>query len=226
MSTKDSGAPEVDPEGSFEARVDAATAMRRLSHAMVGHSIDPEVLKVVATEANRLAERLEATPPRDRMDASTGQSAFARPKGEEPFAGAVSGDGVDLFHDSPVSGSTNPMSIGLKYHREGDEVVGEVTLGPAFEGAPGRSHGGMLASCIDETMGALLPTLGVMAFTGKLNVTFRAPAPIGVPIEFRSSLRERSGRKLTIDCVGTSEEGVFITADALFIAIDPTAFAL
>ncbi len=226
MSTKDGNVPETDLQGSFEARVDAATAMRRLSHAMVSHSIDRAVLEVVATEANRLAERLEATPLRDRMDAATGQSAFARPGGEEPFAGAVSGDGVDLFQDSPVSGSTNPMSIGLKYHRDGDDVVGEVTLGPAFEGAPGRSHGGMLASCIDETMGALLPTLEVMAFTGKLNVTYRAPAPIGVPIEFRASLRERSGRKLTIDCVGTSEEGVFITADSLFIAIDPDSFAL
>lgn len=226
MNTEENDASEVDPQGSFEARIDAATAMRRLAHAMVGHSIDPETLEVVATEANRLAERLEATPRRNRMDASTGQSAFARPEGVEPFADAAAGEGVDLFHDSPVSGSTNPMSIGLKYHREGDELIGAVTLGPAFEGAPGRSHGGMLASCIDETMGALLPTLGVMAFTGKLNISYRAPAPIGVPIEFRSSLRERSGRKLTIDCVGTSEEGVFITADALFIAIDPEAFSL
>jgi len=47
-----------------------------------------------------------------------------------------------LFSDSIVTGAANPMGLGGYLWREGDVAVQEVTLGKAFEGAPGRAHGG------------------------------------------------------------------------------------
>ena len=45
------------------------------------------------------------------------------------------------------------MGLNASLWREGDVAVMEVTLGRAFEGAPGRAHGGIVAALLDETMG-------------------------------------------------------------------------
>jgi hypothetical protein len=78
----------------------------------------------------------------------------------------------------------------------------------------------VVAACVDETIGGLLPILGTMAFTGRLSLRYVAPCPMHVPIEFRARLDSREGRKLHISCTGTGPEGVFVTATSLFIAVD------
>ena len=127
---------------------------------------------------------------------------------------------VDLFHDSPVSGSASPLSVGLRIRREGEQAIGTVTLAPGWEGAPGRSHGGIVAACVDETIGGLLPIIGTMAFTGHLGLDYTAPCPLGEPLEFRAWLERRDGRKLHITCTGTSPHGQFVKATSVFIAIE------
>src|SRR3546814_9907849 len=56
----------------------------------------------------------------------------------------------------------------------------------------GRSHGGVVASCVDETLGGLLPIIGEMAFTGELSLRYEGPCPMGVPLEFRSRSEEHT----------------------------------
>ena len=70
--------------------------------------------------------------------------------------------------------------------REGDEAVLTVTLGSAFEGAPGRAHGGVVATLIDEAMGMVLHIVGTPAFTGRLTVNYRAPTPLNEHLEDRT----------------------------------------
>ena len=90
------------------------------------------------------------------------------------------------------------MGIAARLWREGEEAVCQVTLGPAFEGAPGRAHGGVVAALFDETMGLVLSISSTPAFTGRLTVTYRAPTPLGEPLEVRARLAGRTGRKMTI----------------------------
>ena len=52
-------------------------------------------------------------------------------------------------------------------------MIATTTLGPAFEGAPGRAHGGVVAAIIDETIGYVLPILGVLAYTANVNIDQR-----------------------------------------------------
>lgn len=202
-------------------RIDAATAMRRLAHAMIAHRVDVALLRRMADAADRLAAEIEMQPVRDRGEELLGSPRFAA--GLQ--AGSLAGVGedvafVDLFHDSPVSGSASPFSIGLQIRREGDESIGTVTLAPGWEGAPGRGHGGVVAACVDETLGGALPALGTMAFTGQLTIRYVAPCPLGEPIEFRARLQRREGRKLYIDCTGTGPGGIFVQATSVFIAVE------
>ena len=89
------------------------------------------------------------------------------------------------------------MGVAAETLRDGDDAVVRSTLGDAFEGAPGRAHGGMVAALFDEAMGFVLSIACTPAFTGRLTVTYRAPVPIGVPLEFRARLTGRDGRKLS-----------------------------
>jgi hypothetical protein len=49
----------------------------------------------------------------------------------------------------------------------------------------------MVAALFDEAMGFVLSINCTPAFTGRLTVTYRAPVPIGVPLEFRARLTSR-----------------------------------
>jgi hypothetical protein len=220
MSVGDSSQP-PDDHPDLPARIDAAAALRRLAHAMIAHRVDVACLHRVADAADRLTAEIEAAPERTRGEELVASPRFAAAAGGGSLAQLMEdGSFVDLFHDSPVSGSASPLSIGLRIRREGEEAIGTVVLAAGWEGAPGRGHGGVVAACVDETIGGLLPILGTMAFTGRLSLHYVAPCPMHVPIEFRARLDSREGRKLHISCTGTGPEGLFVTATSLFIAVD------
>lgn len=199
--------------------------MNRLSHALVRHRADPEVLRTIAREADRLAARIEQEPVRERrMELITHPGFDAAAEGGSLERLMPEGAFVDAFEDSPVSGSANPLSMGMRVGRDGEEAVGRVVLGPGWQGAPERAHGGVTAALVDETLGALLPILGVVAFTGELTCRYVAPTPIGVPIEFRARRAGQEGRKLFLECDGSSESGVFMRARSVFVTTDLDIF--
>ena len=96
----------------------------------------------------------------------------------------------------------------------------EAVIGKAFEGAPGRSHGGIIATLIDETMGFVLGLHGLFALTARLVVTYRAAAPVGQSVVARAWLEHRDGRKLTIGATVTAGDVRVADAEALFITVD------
>jgi hypothetical protein len=216
----------VDDHADLPARIDAAMVVRQLAHGLVSRRVEVSVLRQIAAEVEALAQEVEASPGRSRLDEMATNPRFAAALKSGTMSDVVDdGAFVDLFHDSPVSGSANPLSIGLRIRREDDQAVGTVTLAPGWEGAPGRSHGGVVAACVDETLGGLLPILGTMAFTGELTLRYRAPCPLGVPLEFRAWLVERDGRRLHLAASGTGPDGVFVESTALFIAVDMARLA-
>jgi hypothetical protein len=215
-----------DSHDELPARVEAAAAMNRLAHALVGHRADAAILRHLAVAAERLAAEVEAQPRRFRAASLSGSSQMKEAIEERSGLRDAVSDGafIDVFHDSPVSGAANPLSVGLRIRADGTDAVGIVTLRHGWEGAPGRGHGGIVAACIDETFGGLLPLLGEMAFTGELSIRYDAPCPIGVELQFRARLLGREGRKLHLECTGTAGGTPFVRATALFITVDLARF--
>lgn len=197
-------------------RLRAAAALRRLGHAVVAHDAEEADLEALATMADELRARVEAAPRRSRPIGAMKQAQFAGP--------TDAGEPLDHFPDCVVSGRANPLGIAIRVVREGNEAVAQVTLGPAFEGAPGRAHGGVVAAVFDDTLGFVLMMEQTPAYTGRLSITYRAPTPVNEPLEFRAHLRRRDGRKLEI--VGQARHGDTLVAEAegLFIAVDPAHF--
>ena len=89
---------------------------------------------------------------------------------------------IDPMDDRAVAGSANPTAVVLETWRDGDDAVAEVWYGPAFIGAPGRVHGGMVAAVFDDVTGFVLADVREPGFTGRLEVSYRAPVPIETPM--------------------------------------------
>lgn len=199
-------------------RIAAATALRQLGHALVGHEVDDELMARICRAAEELAAEVGGGPIRSRPVDEMKRDLFAGPPDDL--------ERMDHFPDCVVSGLANPMGIAMRAHREGDEAVARVTLGPAFEGAPGRAHGGVVAAVFDDTMGFVLSMLRTPAFTGRLTVSYRAPTPVGEELEFRARLRSRHGRKLLIEGRALRKGVRIANAEGLFIAMPLDRFGL
>ena len=200
-------------------RVEAATRLRELGHEFVARDLTNDQFDDINDRLRGLLELVRAAQPRERTVPS---GALANFKMAVPAEGQV--ERHQLFSDSIVSGGANPMGLGGYLWREGDVAVMEVTLGKAFEGAPGRAHGGIVAALIDETMGLVLAINEQLAFTAQLDITYVAPTPINEPILARAWLKEQDGRKLSIEATVEAGTTLIAKAKALFIAGDPTKF--
>jgi acyl-coenzyme A thioesterase PaaI-like protein len=199
-----------------DPRARAAAALRRLGHAVIAHDAGPELLERVADAADRVSDELEEAPPRTRdlLELKRRMFDLQVPDGAR----------VVHFDECFVSGPYNPMGIAIEVRREGEEAVAAVQLGPAFEGAPDRSHGGIVAAVFDDVLGYLLTLRQEPGFTGELTVRYLAPTPIRQTLEFRAWVVERDGRKLRTEAVATAGGEVVARAHATFVLIPVDRF--
>jgi acyl-coenzyme A thioesterase PaaI-like protein len=202
-----------------EARIAMAAAMQRLGNALVAHQPTDDLLTEIARWAEEAATSVEAAPERTHSLLVRREKIFGGklPEG----AAAIS---ASAFPDCVVSGRANPMGIGARFWRDGDEAVCQVAVSRAFEGAPGRVHGGVVAALMDHLTGLVMSISGSPAFTGRLNVTYRQPTPIGRLVEGRARLVERSGRKLLVRGELREEGQLLVQGEGLFIAVDQDRF--
>jgi len=195
-----------------EARVAAAAGLRTLIHAFAARDPQDDVLAEIAETATRLARRVEEAPVRDRLALMANR----------PDGSVLGGRG---FEDRAVGGSANPTGIELVVRFDDDEVVADVVLRRAFEGAPGRAHGGVVAAAFDDVTGFVIGSIQEPAFTGELTVRYLAPVPVDEKLEMRARLDGRERRKLFISAEARAGDAVVATCRAIYITVDPARFA-
>lgn len=79
---------------------------------------------------------------------------------------------------------------------EGLAVRAQFTVLAVHQGAPGLIHGGLLSAAIDEAMGSLAYLLMTPAVTGRLEVDFRRPIPVGAAVVIDARVIAQHGRKV------------------------------
>lgn len=203
------------PDRVADARATAGRAIRDIGHALIGHHAPVPLVDRVTTTLNGLTSELLAGEARDR--------AQVRREGDWG-ADVADGETMTSYDERPVSGRASPWGLDVHVWRDGEEAVADLTLRSAHEGAPGRSHGGVVAALFDDVYGFVLSIIHQPAFTGELTVRYEAGVPIGVPLQCRVRLVEREGRKLRM--AGELRDGSKVVArsTAVFIAIDDSAF--
>jgi hypothetical protein len=174
---------DVPPDEAIGSRrVDlrrAADAVRALSARIVAADLRDE-------DAAELRGRLE--------DAA----AFAA---RAPAAPAAD-DGLRHSEGHPWVGPGNPIAPPMRFHLEhrpgagtdGRVLVGEVTCGTQYCGAPPTVHGGVVAGLFD----AVVATRGSMdggALTAQLDVRYLAPTPVDTALRLEAEVVRVDGRK-------------------------------
>ena len=175
------------PDQLADPRASAGKAIRDLGHAIVGHHAPLELIDRVSTTLDVLRAELSTLPVRTRAE--------SRPQGEW---GEPPEDGATLtsYDERPVSGRASPWSLDLHLWHDGNEVVASVTMRAAHEGAPGRSHGGIVAALFDDVFGFMLSLLSRARVHRRVVHPLRGGRSDRSPARVPCSLADRDGRKL------------------------------
>jgi acyl-coenzyme A thioesterase PaaI-like protein len=125
---------------------------------------------------------------------------------------------------SPVVGALNPLAAPVLVRVEGHEVIGDVVYGPAYEGPPGCVHGGTIAAGFDEVLGFTQSMSGQVGMTGRLEVFYRSPTPLGAEVRYRGWLDRVDGRKIHVQATLHHGERLCAEASGVFISMKPEVF--
>ncbi len=124
-------------------------------------------------------------------------------------------------HNCFACGSLNEHGLHLDLHLGERRSWTEVTLDPRFEGWVGITHGGIIATILDEVMAWALVAEENWGVTARMTIDYRRPIPIGTPIRGEGWI-VRSRRRLVdtagriVDAQGT----VLAEAEAIYVAAD------
>ncbi|MPQ98625.1 PaaI family thioesterase [Modestobacter sp. I12A-02628] len=203
------------------AVTELGTALRALVDASVSTAVGPEELRAAAAEARRATALLEADRrPPGRLPPLDDPVAFRR-----------------VY--SPVTGVGSAVAPPLTLR--GDPAGGvraEATLGLLYEGPPGYLHGGMSGLLMDHLLGAAAIHAGLWGMTAHLELDYRGPVPLGVPLVLRGWVERNAGRRTDVagsiaaadapDRVLVQATGIFVTPraekmDAYFATVTDAA---
>jgi acyl-coenzyme A thioesterase PaaI-like protein len=129
----------------------------------------------------------------------------------------------DTFADqSPVIGLSNMTAPPARLTIADDAVTGHAVLGVAYEGPPGHVHGGWIASLFDEVLGMVQATTKKPGMTGRIEVSYKRPTPLHVPIHFHGVVDRVEGRKIFTSARSFNPETneTYAEATAIFISIE------
>lgn len=184
----------------------AADALRAAIEGVVATTAPPEVLEEAAAKIQAVADALAEYPHgHNYVNAEA----------------SITGDVGDFFDNSPVAGLGNPLAAPVHMRVEGDEVIGEVTWGSAYEGPPGCCHGGYVAAAFDDVLGLAQDLAGQSGMTGTLTIRYRRPTPLHKTHRFVARLDRVEGRKIfTTGELYDPDGNVLAEGEGLFIAID------
>lgn len=117
-------------------------------------------------------------------------------------------------------GPENDQGLGLSARIEGDKIVADLRFAPRFQGGPGLVHGGAISAFFDDLMGFVPVAHHAPAVTGRIEIDFRKPIPLGMTLRGEAWLAARDGRKLHAEAIGADQEGVVhVEARALFLGV-------
>ena len=196
--------PVADPQ-ALAARERSLASLADSVRRLIDHSLRTEVedgeLDAVAAGIDALTDRLGAavTPA--------------------PLGLVVSSDGRLRDHGNPAVGLRNPMAPPLRIERGIDATARcTVTLGAPYEGPPGHVHGGVVALVLDQVLGTVPPLVGKPGMTAYLNITYRRPTPLGVPLTVSAAPVEVGEWKVLVrgDIRG-ADGGLMAEAEGLFV---------
>lgn len=105
-------------------------------------------------------------------------------------------DVLDLLDFEILTGRATAMGLPLELWLDDGVVRGWGNFGPAFQGPPGRVHGGVISLALDMVMAKTQDFFTSKGFTGTLNIRYQDATPLDRDIDFEARVSRVEGRKL------------------------------
>jgi uncharacterized protein (TIGR00369 family) len=121
-------------------------------------------------------------------------------------------------------GKNNPEGMRLKfsYDEERDCFVCRFRLSKRYTGPPGHSHGGIIATILDEAMGKVNKLRHVIALTSEITVNYLKPVPLNRPLRVESrEVKVRGRQHINMAEIFNQNGEVLARSRGTFVAIDP-----
>ena len=198
-------APGIPDPAAFALpeRAELASAIRTLiDSAMSIEDVDPETMRSVAQEVEKLSFRLG--------------------RGRDEGAGYRPRTHGDYLPRSPIVGEASPLSPRLDWEvvTRADGTLGveaRGTFGAAYEGPPSFVHGGWVACTFDEVLGIANIVSGNPGMTARLIVHYRHPTPLFRELRVQAWVERVEGRRVMSraemydgDTLTAEAEGLFV----------------
>jgi acyl-coenzyme A thioesterase PaaI-like protein len=195
--------PHAEP---LAAAIDLGTALRELIEVSVTTTVPAGEVRATADLVRQVTERL---------------AVARRPVSQLPALDDIT-KGRRVFN--PVTGAGSALAPPLVVRREADGVVGEATLGVAYEGPPSFVHGGMSALLMDQLLGSAAAAADLWGMTAHLELDYRGPLPLEKKLVLRASVVESTGRKSVITgtiALAEAPDRVLVEARGVFVMPRP-----
>jgi acyl-coenzyme A thioesterase PaaI-like protein len=115
-------------------------------------------------------------------------------------------------------GRHNPVGFHLVFERDGEEMVTRYVPKPEDQGFPGIMHGGLLALLLDEAMGWAMFADQIFAVTAKMELRYRRPTGLDLPLTVRAHIERRRGRRIELAATISDPSGAtLVEANGLFV---------
>ncbi|MBU0494663.1 MAG: PaaI family thioesterase [Chloroflexi bacterium] len=94
-----------------------------------------------------------------------------------------------------VCGIENPIGLHLFFYTDEEgRCIARFQPREEHQGYPGCLHGGLISTLLDEVMGRVLAHREVWAMTGRLEIKFRKPVPLGEELTIVAEVTRDRGR--------------------------------
>jgi acyl-coenzyme A thioesterase PaaI-like protein len=146
-------------------------------------------------------------------DAITGEVAHDAASAEKSLDPRL--NDLSPYQGCFACGLRNDAGLKLTFWTEDDDIVTEFTPDAHYQGFPGVLHGGILATLLDETLSRTASIEGRWMMTGRLEIRYRRPAPLGPRL--RVTARKLSSRSRMVQAEGEvrlADDPSVILADA------------
>lgn len=193
-----------------------AVLHRQLGRALA--ALNEQVLRLDASEES-LRGYIEQVQSLSGAMAEHGQRDYATTLRRLLDGEGSVDDVTDLVDFEILTGQASPISPPLELWLEEDRVRGKATFGPAFQGPPGRLHGGVIGLALDIVLAKTQDFVEQIGVTGTLKIRYLAGTPLGKPVEFEARPVRIERRKLI--CEGSvwvdgqqtvAAEGIWISS--------------
>ena len=119
-----------------------------------------------------------------------------------------------------VCGKDSPRGMHLDFYSEGTKVWTEFVALAEHQGYQDILHGGVLSSVFDDVYAYTLYRQGIISITGRLEVRFRRPVPIGSKVTVSGEAVGRRRKRLRTKGEAFLDDGSLVAeANAIFVEV-------